>query len=80
MNWLKFILNLLPTILQLIVGIEAAIPGASGPAKKAVVIAMAKAVDPGTASQPFPEEKVGVVIDATVAALNTSGVFTKKTA
>lgn len=85
MSFLQLILQFLPAILQIVMAIEAAfkasvvpVPGA---AKKAIAIDV---LTTGSllAGQPLAAEHlagVGSIIDAVVASLNKTGVFTSQT-
>ncbi len=72
MKWLQTTLALVqfaPSLLQLIVSVEALFPKGAGAAKKAIV--MASVASSGAAVA----ESAGVFVDATVKQLNAAGVF-----
>ena len=69
-DWLKLVTQFFPTILQVIIAIEAALPGVAGTTKKAVALAV---LNPPTAQA----ADVGTLVDSAVGALNTTGVFAK---
>ena len=77
MKWFLLIIRYLPSVLQGVVAVEAAIKETAGSTKKAVVLGILKA-GTETAAQ-FPEEHVqavGGLIDKVVDTLNAEGVFT----
>lgn len=68
----------LPFILQSIVAVQAAIPTAPGKTKKEIVLGIATAA--ASAAQAFPNDHVaqaGAVADATVQALQKTGLLVK---
>jgi hypothetical protein len=81
MNWLTLILTYLPTVLQGVVAVEAALKGAPGVVKKQVIL---NAIQAGAATaEKIPQQDVagiGALIDNVVGTLNASGLFTKTTA
>lgn len=75
-NWLKLALQLLPTVIQGVVAVEQAMQGASGKAKKQVLMAGIAAA--ATVAGQAPEEHVAVagkLADTVVGALNDTGWF-----
>lgn len=79
MKWLQLVLQFFPTILQMIMTIEVAVkalpvntPVVTGLQKKAIAMAVL---------QPSADQTDGVskLIDTTVGALNSTGIFTKDT-
>ncbi len=80
MNWLTLVIKYLPFVIQGVMAVEAALKGAPGATKKAVVMA---AVQAGAAAgEAVPEAHVAGIsklVDSTVSALNATnfGGFVK---
>jgi hypothetical protein len=78
MQWLKLIVMYLPSVVQGVVAVEAAIGAGWGKAKKQLVLDVINAG--AEAAAKIPEQHVASIakmVDVLVDSLNTSGVFAK---
>ena len=77
MNWLSFILKLLPGIIQTVVAVEGAVSGAAkGATKKQIVMTAIQAG--ATAAESIPEQHIQLVstlVDNVVSSFNKAGIF-----
>ncbi len=80
MGMLAFVLTNLPAILKAILGVEDAIKSAPGTTKKQIVLSsITAAAEAGETVSDAKVAAVSKIIDNTVSALNSAGIFTKNT-
>ena len=78
MNWLALFMQYFPAVLQAVVAVEHAIGSQSGASKKQVVMsAVSAAAKVGAGVNEQHVQVISQLIDSTVTALNTAGVFGK---
>lgn len=75
MNWLKLLVQYLPTILQLVVSVEQTMGAGNGAAKKQVILDVLTASPPVLADGATKTASVAAIIDVVVAALNKAGAL-----
>ena len=81
MQWLMLIVRFLPDVLRAVIAVEQAIGSQPGATKKQVVLgAITAAAKVGGSVDEQHVSAISTLIDSTVGALNTAGVFGKAAA